>query len=512
MSTNGDDILVEYSLLDIRRITRGLMCPADSGEHKLALMAVTRLFGPATVSLFISLLVITALLMFVKSRNLEKEEIGDLSFTYRSSEKMKPAERQDVRDTIDDMVRHDMVNPPPAFDPPVSNPDPFMSGPELFITQAPPLPVGDNGPLRLKAPILKGYHENRGNPTLRKNAMEQFKAPKETEQRVLAALRWLKKKQDPDGSWKTASDVDPVAMTGLAALCFLAHGETPQQSAEFGPTLEKAIRYLMTVQKADGQFSPSSYTHAIVTYALAEAFALTRIMEVRESMEKGVDFLIQGQQTEGGFDYQYAKQARFDTSVAGWNIQALKAARVAGSRHPELAGAIEKSIRFLKTQAFAQNGSGFVYSGDAGTATEAGGRWTMTGVGTLGLQILGRRMDPEARRGLACLADLACEWSAQKDFKPSVYGWYYVTQVKFHQGEKAWEAWNNQFSQAYLDRQVREPDGCGFWPRGDHGGAVYATTLATLTLEVYYRYLPSYQMHEGAVSASAEDDVQVQVM
>ena len=37
----------------------------------------------------------------------------------------------------------------------------------------------------------------------------------------------------------------------------------------------------------------------------------------------------------------------------------------------------------------------------------------------------------------------------------------------------------------------------GSWPPaasewGNRGGRIYSTTLATLTLEVYYRYLPMY--------------------
>jgi hypothetical protein len=57
---------------------------------------------------------------------------------------------------------------------------------------------------------------------------------------------------------------------------------------------------------------------------------------------------------------------RFDTSVVGWNIQAFKAATMAGSSNTNLPAAVEKSIMFLKTQAYAQNGSGFVYSGVPG--------------------------------------------------------------------------------------------------------------------------------------------------
>ena len=64
---------------------------------------------------------------------------------------------------------------------------------------------------------------------------------------MLLALRWLKKNQEADGSWhinsgggSNASGPAKPAMTGLALLTYLAHGETPA-SEEFGQTVERAI-------------------------------------------------------------------------------------------------------------------------------------------------------------------------------------------------------------------------------------------------------------------------------
>jgi hypothetical protein len=361
--------------------------------------------------------------------------------------------------------------------------------------------------------IIKNLYGNRMSSTARQGAMKAYRGTGRGEDAVLRALRWLKKKQDPGGSWK--GDVDPVAMTGLALLAYLAHGETPQ-SEEFGPTVEKAIRFLIDFQAKDpkGKFSQNSYTHGICTYAISEAYALTKIMAVKDSMEKAVSFLIAGQQTDGGFHYGYARGDRFDLSVAGWNVQALKAATMAGSTHPQLKEAVNKAISFLKTQAYAQNGTGFVYQGTPGKPTPTGGRWTMTGVGTLCLQLLGHAKDAEAKQGLVCLEAQTCVWPPGTGTAAQVYGYYYVTQAKFQAGEGTWNAWNTMFNKLYVDAQIREDDGCGYWPKGDHGGPVYCTTLATLTLEVYYRYLPTYKKTEEAqaVSAAATDDVKIEIL
>ncbi len=512
MEPEEDKILVEYSLLDFRRILRGLASPKEAGEHKQAVMALTRIFGPSSVSLLMCLLVLASLFTLVARKTISQSRSVEVTMMEPETVKL---------DEIKDLMKQIEIEPiePPLIDnnfadvpilaPPTEAP--VLS--EQTVELAAPVPVLTRSPL-----IIRNLYGNRMSSAARQGAMKAYRGTGKGEDAVLRALRWLKKKQDPDGSWKTASDVDYVAMTGLALLAFLAHGETPQ-SQEFGATVEKAIRCLIDLQARDpsGKLSQNSYTHGICAYALSEAYALTKIMAVKDSMEKAIDFLIRGQQDQGGFDYGYARgptHKRFDTSVAGWNIQALKAATMAGSSNTNLPAAVQKSIMFLKTQAYAQNGSGFVYSGVPGQPSASGGTWTMTGVGTLCLQLLGHARDPETKQGLVVMEPLTCVWPSGKAAKPTVYGWYYVTQAKFQQGDSVWNIWNAQFNKQYVDSQVREDDGCGYWPLGDHGGAVYTTCLATLSLEVYYRYLPTYKKAEETetVSAAALDDVKIEIL
>ncbi len=510
MASETDNILVEYSLFDYKRILRGVAAPKESGEHKLAMMAITRIFGPSTIALVLCLSVLGALFTFVARKTIVQSR--SVEVTVMETETVKLEDIKELMKEID-------ISPmePPPIDNMNNN---FNDAP----MEAPPseAPVVSENTVELTAPvpmltksplIIKNLYGNRMSSTARQGAMKAYRGTGRGEDAVLRALRWLKKKQDSGGSWK--GDVDPVAMTGLALLSYLAHGETPQ-SEEFGPTVEKAIRYLIEVQSKNpkGMFSASPYTHGICTYAISEAYALTKIMAVKDSMEKAVTFLIDGQQKEGGFHYGYAKADRFDLSVAGWNIQALKAATMAGSTHPKLHESVTKAIDFLKTQAYAQNGSGFVYQGTPGKPTPTGGRWTMTGVGTLCLQLLGHAKDAEAKQGLVCLETQTCVWPPGTGTAAQVYGYYYVTQAKFQAGEGTWNAWNTLFNKLFVDAQIREDDGCGYWPKGDHGGPVYCTTLATLTLEVYYRYLPTYKKTEEAqaVSAAATDDVKIEIL
>ena len=93
----------------------------------------------------------------------------------------------------------------------------------------------------------------------------------ECEDAVVASLRWLKEKQNKDGSWTSRS----VPMTGLALLAYLGHCETAG-SEEFGDTVLAAITFLVDKSmknngKLADDFKAKSwcYEHAIAVYALA---------------------------------------------------------------------------------------------------------------------------------------------------------------------------------------------------------------------------------------------------
>ena len=76
----------------------------------------------------------------------------------------------------------------------------------------------------------------------RASSVSKFGGTRVGQEKLLKALYWLKKVQNPNGSW--AQGVGTMqAMTGLALLTFLAHGETPT-SKEFGTTVRKAMEWL----------------------------------------------------------------------------------------------------------------------------------------------------------------------------------------------------------------------------------------------------------------------------
>jgi hypothetical protein len=345
-----------------------------------------------------------------------------------------------------------------------------------------------------------------------------------TELAVLRALRWLKKNQRTDGSWPGTS---AVAMTSFALLAYLAHGETPQ-SAEFGETVKKAIDFLISKQGGDGKFAGVSdgYSQIIGTYAMCEAYGLTQHPSIKDGAVKALTLIVKGQHPTGGFNYSLAQDNRDDSSVMAWACQAMKAGKMAGLEAdvPGLEAAIKRGIAGFKLNADPNGGFGYTGPGHTG----------LSGAGALCMQLLGAPKSAEVTATMKFLEP--CTFSfADPNKQPygggsQVYYWYYITQAKFHHSPETFAAWNKQFSPELCKQQIVEknaiegPDGkmvdIGHWEspvKGEHtGGVVQDTSLCTLMLEVYYRYLPSFKKIEAgpddvAAAAPKADDVNVKI-
>jgi hypothetical protein len=50
------------------------------------------------------------------------------------------------------------------------------------------------------------------------------------------------------------------------------------------------------------------------------------------------------------------------------------------------------------------------------------------------------------------------------------------------------------------------------WMGSEHDSKVYATTLAALTLQVYYRFLPTYKPIETATEEASDGDVEIEIL
>lgn len=362
----------------------------------------------------------------------------------------------------------DIPDDPAALD------DPIALGPGPFDT----IP----GPhVRPKPPGTRTEDE-------RDETRTDFEIDESTEEAVLKALRWLKEHQQEGGYWLKKNNIEGDAMSGLALLAFLAHGDVPSSSAEFGLTVQKAIDYLVRrVETAGSSHLGKAYTQGIVAYALAEAYAMTMLPEVGYAAKQALQVVLDGQQAGGGYNYRYEKGNRWDLSVASWQLQTMKAATVAGIELPGLDEAKNKGVDWLKNTAY-RNGA-FGYS------SPGGNRISMSSAGALALQLLDQGDSEQAKATLErLLIPYQTKW--EKVNHHSAYSWYYLAQAIFHSGRRPFKQFFPGFSKMLKSHQADD----GHWRspgKEDHdvlNRDVYmSTALNCLSLQVAYRYLPSYK-------------------
>jgi hypothetical protein len=347
---------------------------------------------------------------------------------------------------------------------------------------------GKIGTAGVRGPGGGGFGQRVG--PMRAQLISKNKGTQETERAVLAALRWLKQNQKPDGSW--AEGQHRAALSALATLCFLGHGETPD-SEEFGVTVSKALSFLVTTVGSNGAVPGSMYAQGAVLLALSEAYGMTQAPQIKEPLERCIAAVLQSQKVRkkdpkqaGGWRYSLTAEDS-DTSVSGWLIMGLKSAKLAGMDVPEESFSMASAYLW---NMYHENG-GFGY-------TSPQQRPSLTGVGVLCQQFLGHGDDRRIKKALDFLKEQKVDWENPPNVHATaLYAWYYITQAMFQGGGAYWTYWNSQIRDTLVKNQ--KPDGSWDAPgKGEKNthGLVYTTTLCCLMLEVYYRYLPIYQEME----------------
>ncbi|MDA0578026.1 MAG: terpene cyclase/mutase family protein [Verrucomicrobia bacterium] len=561
----GATSLREY----IIRIRAGLKQPKDSGAYKFAMRQLVRVWAPVA-GVVLPLLFAAAIAMAPKQETIPPTPFSITRITPREPEPTldAPVEIEQPSPVVDSSPPPPLPNFSPSDAAPMPDaafaiaPGP-AAGPESVPMAFTPTLIqpspGIESVMRLVCAFRTGSTLSNRSSGAREQALAEYGTGSAdtaaTEHAVYLALRWLKKYQEENGSWLSsagggdAKDGATPAMTALALLAFLAHGETPD-AEEFGATVERAIRWLVDNQDEHGHFrdrDTHDYTQPIVTYALSEAFSLTRVPMVKAAAEKAATVIVKGQNPYGGlWDYNCVPPKadmqpaadRNDLSYAAWCMQALKAASMAGLEIDGLSEALQASVAGTKRQRQPgrDGASAFGYS----RIRDVNGPWEITGAGVLCLQLLGAGKSPEAQEGLRWLQRATCTWDApwgaSQDGSGAaqgnpIYHWYYVTQAMFHAGGATWEAWNKQFSpelvrnqsivaNAIMDRTGKPMD-IGYWkpaaPSECSQSYVYNTALCALMLQVYYRYLPTYRTMETTEPAPttlshARGDVDIRIL
>lgn len=537
----------------------GLGRPRTSPEYKEAIVELQRQTAPL-LAILLPILVVATLFVVTAVSGAGKREL---------KVEIVQADQQD--DALEEIETPQETEPPPEMDNIEITVDAPSMNPTEMASEAAPAPTAEpqsvkvasvDAMLSIKSPVtmksVMGTSRGAGvRGTYTRGGASYGDAA--TEAAVMKALRWLKATQAPDGSWGTKPEfglkkgMDKAAGAGFAILTYLAHGETPA-SKEFGPTVQKALDYLINsvyvVKDKDGKLvkdpngntpyirmsgaGGNEYGFLIGTYALCEAYGMTKNPNAREAAEKTLGRIISGQTATGGWNYKMArvtKDGPDDISFGGWAMQAIKAGKMAGIHLPGMEECIKKAVNCLKKRNYSEK-AGFVYRA---TTNHKGGTGGLAGVGCLAMQLLGYAKEKEVANALNVMRDWQPSLDKVYSYAPGKpenpqYYCYYAAQCKYQAGMckdatpanfTLWKKWNAEMKALYTkavitvtDKSgqpvtVKDPAGkdrpIGRWENKDHYNYdVMGTCLAALQLMVYYRYLPTTQLKATEVEADVE--------
>ncbi|MHC5110735.1 MAG: carboxypeptidase regulatory-like domain-containing protein [Planctomycetota bacterium] len=336
-------------------------------------------------------------------------------------------------------------------------------------------------------------------PAARDQLVEDGGGSEETEHAVGLALQWLAEHQSPDGSWDgdgfdegceecggETNAIVETGLTGLALLCFVAADHTHDVPGPYQQTVARAIDYLLEQQKGDGDLRgrETMYSHAIATIALAESLGMTKDDRLEAPVRRAIRFIDAARnRMEGGWRYDPGQPG--DTSVLGWQVMAIKAARTAGLDVPWRS--LDAARVWLDQVADGRRGGRYAYMPGREYSP------SMTAESLFVRYLLGDAGDNQrTRESVRLLMSNLPSWEEE----PNTYYWYYGTLALFQHGGAPWSTWNRAVTGELLDHQRSDGKARGSWdPVGRWakvGGRVYQTAICALTLEVYYRYLPSF--------------------
>ena len=348
------------------------------------------------------------------------------------------------------------------------------------------------------------------------SAQQANTIPPRVSQAVNKAVDWLIKQQKPAGyinDDKTPSEVKPgnlpshsAAMTSLALMGLASVGHLPNDPSPEGQAAGRALRYVVhnVLPDENGYLGKSDrsrmYGHGIITLMMTEMIGHAPDEETDRLLHQRIDGALQlilraqavakSEANRGGWRYEPASSDS-DISVSVWQLMSLRAGKNAGFDVPK--NAIENGIAYIKRSYRAERDEQGRPKGDSAAFSYEpyGGRQTFstTAAGLLSLQVAGEYGAPEVLGSANWLLTSPPEVTEPWFF----YGTYYYAQGMYQRGGEHAAIARQKTEQMLVESQ--NTDGSWFPRNGNEksAGAVYATSLALLSLSVYHHFLPIYQ-------------------
>ena len=318
-------------------------------------------------------------------------------------------------------------------------------------------------------------------------------APKEDEvdMAIERGLTYLLEVQKEDGGFHGNC---PCALPALAGMACLAKGHVPGDK-KYGKLIDRALDFILSHHDENGYFgaegSGKMYSHAISTLFLTEVSGMVskeRQAQIDEWLPKALKVIIDAQRVKkdgynvGGWRYE-PNSSDSDLSCSGWNLMALRSARLNGAQIPD--NVIKKAVTYMHAHHNKHEGS-FGYQGPRGQNGV-----TLSGAGILCLELCGSHEDPDSMEAAKFLVSVYKEKMLEQGFM--YYGVYYASQGLFQLGGQNWKDYEDWMYTTFLPRQKED----GSWPQhANENMTVYCTAMTILAFSVPYRQLPVYQRDE----------------
>ena len=210
-----------------------------------------------------------------------------------------------------------------------------------------------------------------------------------------------------------------------------------------------------------------------------------------------------------GYHFGGDKGTFNDTSVSAFVMMALKDAKLCGIKF-DYSKACKGLTAYYQSICTGKHKGIGQYRSIASAPLPR--RHSNTAIVLLCRQLMGkRRSNPAIKEGVEYILQEGIKYSTTGRFEDDegLYYVYYASLGMFQYGGKEWKKWNKMMKPALLKAQIKGGCADGSWPVANdkeipnyfqkrfsfekQAGKVYTTTLAILTLEVYYRYSPLFR-------------------
>jgi prenyltransferase beta subunit len=304
-------------------------------------------------------------------------------------------------------------------------------------------------------------------------------------------LAWLAQRQSTDGAFTGMQGFgysNNVAMTALAGLAFMEHGDLPGRG-KYGKEVRRCLDFILDACQDSGLIASDNtqgpmYGHGFATLFLGEMYGMTGDDAVKEKLERAVKLIERTQNPEGGWRYQPAPLDA-DISVTICQVMALRSAREAGIHVSS--DVVSKAVQYvLKCQ---NSDGGFSYM--AGQGGFGGSGFPRSAAGCCALYYAGIFEGDNLKRGL----EYVKRYTPGQGTNPRAeghyyYGYYYATQAMFLAGGEYWATFFPAIREELIGSQ-----------NGDHWSGDfsedYATAMALIILQMPNRYLPVFDASTG---------------